>query len=396
MLISLLAAVFIKDRDNIKKNSVREAYGILCGVAGFFLNMIISIGKFAAGCAAHSVALTADAVNNLTDAAGSAVTLVGFKLSGKKADAGHPFGHGRIEYIAGLVVSFFTLLAGAELLRVSFAATLAPHRSQPETAAVVVTLVSIAVKCYMAFYNNRTARKIASPALHAVAKDSVADAASTSLVLLAFGFSRFFPETDFPFDGAAGIVIAGFIIYNGIRSARDTINPLIGMPADAQFAREIERLVRSDEAVSGMHDLVVHDYGPGRVMISLHAEVPGEKSLFELHRIIDKIESNILIHTGCAATIHMDPVDLKNTEYIKAKDTLDEILRSIHTGLRFHDLQIIPEKRGTNLLFDVIKPPPSKQWNISDSELRGRIDAKVKEKLGGRYRCLIRMEEAFS
>lgn len=395
MLVSLLAKIFIKDRDNIKNNSVREAYGILCGAVGLFFNLSISAGKFVAGFISNSVALTADAVNNLTDAIAATVTLAGFKLSNKKADSGHPFGHGRIEYLAGLAVSFFTLLAGAELLRASILETMSPGRNTPENTALIVIVISIAVKCYMAIYNRATAKKISSAALSAAAKDSLADAVSTSMVLLSFLFTYFFPTSTFPFDGIAGIFIALFILYNGFSSAKETINPLLGIPADSEFAKKIEQIVLSHKPISGMHDLIIHDYGPGRVMISLHAEVPGKSNIFEMHKIIDDVENDIMIQTGCAATIHMDPVDLDNAEFIRTKEILAKVLPSINPELSFHDLHIVPDKTNTNLIFDVTRPEGMKNTEVDDSDLRREIDTLVKKELGDTYRCLIRIENSF-
>lgn len=395
MLVSLLSRIFIKDRENIKDTNVREAYGILCGILGLFLNLVISAAKFITGFISGSVALTADAVNNLTDAIGAGTTLAGFKLSNKKADRGHPFGHGRIEYLAGLAVSFFTLLAGAELLRASVTAIMSPGGNRTEKAALAVIAISIAVKCYMAAYNAAIAKKISSPALNAAAKDSLADAVSTSLVLLSFLFSHFFPSSAFPFDGVAGILIAIFILYNGVSSAKETINPLLGIPANAEFAKNIEQIVLSHEPVSGMHDLVIHDYGPGRVMISLHAEVPGKSNIFDMHKIIDDIENDIMIQTGCAATIHMDPVDLDNDEFIKTKEILKNVLTSLNPELKFHDLHIVPDKTNTNLIFDVIRPGNIKNTEIEDSALRREINTLIKKELGDNYRCLIRIESAF-
>lgn len=271
-MIGLLARLFIKDYNDVKNPDVRGRYGVLCGIAGICFNFLLFSGKFIAGIFSKSVAVIADAFNNLSDAAASIVTIVGFKISGKKPDADHPFGHGRMEYIAGLVVSFLILVVGFELLMSSIDSIRNPEPLDTSVFTVVMLVAAILVKFYMFFYNRRIGKKILSSAMEATAKDSLNDTVSTAVVLAAVIIELFFPNSKFPFDGVAGIFVAVFIFYNGIESIKDTVNPLLGVPADREFVKQVEEEVMKFKPICGIHDLIVHDYGPGRVMISLHAE----------------------------------------------------------------------------------------------------------------------------
>ena len=386
-----------KTPDPADRAELRKRYGMLCSAAGIAVNLLISAAKFFAGWISRSVAVTADAVNNLTDAGGAIVSLAGFKLADKKADAGHPFGHGRLEYIAGIGVSFFTLLTGAELLRTSAGKTIHPEKPEAGVAAAAIILFSIGVKCLMAVITKSAGKKIASPALEATARDSLADALSSTAVLLSLIFARLFPHAGFPFDGAAGILIALFILYNGFASLKETVNPLLGRPADPEFVKNIESIVLQHKPISGIHDLVIHDYGPGRVMLSLHAEVPEKSTLSAIHKVIDTAENDIMIRTGCAAVIHMDPIDLENQEFIRVRGTLSGILADMHSGLQFHDLQMVPEKNHINLVFDLVRTDgENRNGQPDDSGLRKNIDSAVKKKLGERFRCVIRIEAPFT
>ena len=290
-MVTLLAKIFIKDsEDKIKQ---REAYGMLCGVIGILFNVLLFIGKFLAGTLSNSIAITADAFNNLSDAGSSIVTLLGFKLAGAKPDTEHPFGHGRIEYVSGLVVAAAILLMGYELVRDSIGKIMHPEETEFTLLVAVILIASILVKLYMAYYNRAIGKKLDSAAMKAVATDSLSDTAATTVVLLASVFTHF---TGIKIDGYCGLVVGLLVGYAGFDAARETLNPLLGQPPAHEFVEKIDEIVMSHSEVCGMHDLIVHDYGPGRQMISLHAEVPAEGNILELHDVIDNIENELREH----------------------------------------------------------------------------------------------------
>lgn len=374
----------------------REERGALYSAAIAACNLLLSALKFLAGWLSGSVAIAADAANNLADSLSGLVSLAGFRIAAKKADARHPFGHGRAEYIAGLAVSFLVLLAGAELLRASAAAALHPSRIEAGLFPAALAALSVAIKCAIGLCAKRAGRKIASAALEAAAADSLADALSSLAALLSLLLARAFPESGIPFDGIAGILIACLILRNGVASLKKTVEPLIGAPASLEVAERIRAIVLSHEPISGIHDLVVHDYGPGNVMITLHAEMPGGGSVAEAHKVIDAAESDIMLQTGWQAVIHADPVDLESEEFIRAREALHEIIKGIDPDLSFHDLQLVPENKGAILAFDLVRPRGGKRMADGDAALRKAIGEKAKAALGEGYRCAIRIEEAFS
>lgn len=387
-MVSLLAKIFIKDNKNYSDAKVRLGYGILCGAAGIFFNVLLFAVKFVAGTLSKSIALTADAFNNLSDAASSIVQLLGFKLSSTKPDESHPFGHGRIEYIAGLIISFLILLMGFELLKTSISALFEPSELTPSIFSICVMIGAILVKCYMYFYNHNTGKKINSVALEAVAKDSLSDCISTFTVIVATIAGQF---TDFPVDGAAGILVAIFILKTGWESARETIDPLLGKAPEKDFVEQIQAEVMTHKPICGMHDLIVHDYGPGRVLLSLHAEVPGDGDIFELHEIIDETEVALSKKFNCLAVIHMDPIDVKNERLKQVKVFMTEELPKIQEGLKFHDVRMVPGVKHTNLIFDIVKPF---NCTLCDEELKNRVTERIRQSFSD-INCVITIDSPF-
>lgn len=345
----------------------RQAYGIKCGITGIVLNVLLFTGKLLAGIFSKSVAVIADAFNNLSDAAASVVTVAGFKLSGKKPDADHPFGHGRMEYIAGLIVSFLIFMVGLELIKSSVESIIHPEKTDSSIFTVCALVASICVKCIMYVYNHVIAKKICSPAMEATAKDSLNDCISTSVVLVTVIVNYFVPDFSLPLDGIAGLIVAVFILRSGYEAAKDTVDPLLGVKADPEFVKEIESCVLEHKPISGIHDLIVHDYGPGRLMISLHAEVPGNENIFDLHEIIDETEYEISERFGCQVTIHMDPVDVTNPELDTLKAYIKKVAEKIDEKLTFHDLRIVPGQGHTNVIFDIVRP---NDCSLSEEDLK--------------------------
>ncbi len=387
-MIRLLARLFIKNNKDYSKPEVRTAYGMLCGSFGIFLNILLFAGKLLAGLISKSVAMIADAFNNLSDAASSLIQLFGFKLSSKKPDEEHPFGHGRMEYISGLIISFLILLMGFELLKSSVNSIRNPEQLSVSLLSLCIMGASIAVKIYMYVYNHSIGKKIDSVSMEAVAKDSLSDTISTFFVIAAALVS---PYTSLPVDGIAGIIVALFILYTGYESAKETIEPLLGTTPSKEFVDDIEKELLTHKPIVAMHDLVVHDYGPGRRMISLHAEVPGNMNIFDLHDVIDVAEVSIAHKFNCAVVIHMDPIDLNNPRLNELKAYLEKILPEIHSNLTAHDIRMVPGNTHTNLIFDVVKPF---DLALSDFELRRLIWEKVHKNFEDTY-CVITVDAPF-
>ena len=306
-MLKFLAKLFIKTPREYDDPATRRAYGVLCGAVGILLNILLFAGKFIAGSLAKSVAVTADAFNNLADAGSSVITMIGFRLAGQKPDKEHPFGHGRFEYIAGLLVSAAIILMGVELLKTSVEKIIAPQAVEFSVLTAVILVFSVAVKIYMAVYNGSLGKKLASPALAAAARDSLSDSIATAVVLVSSAVGHFLRIN---IDGWCGAAVAVFVLRAGIMSVRDTLAPLLGTEPDPEFVKRINDIVLSYPEISAIHDLIIHDYGPGRQIISLHAEMPTESGsdIFKLHDIVDNAERRLRQELGCDATIHLDPV----------------------------------------------------------------------------------------
>ncbi len=352
-MVSLLSRLFIKDSRNYGDAGVRRAYGTLCGCLGIFLNIVLFAAKYFAGVISGSIAIVADSFNNLSDAGSSLITLLGFRLAGKKPDPDHPYGHGRIEYISGFAVSFLILLMGFELAKSSVAKILSPEPLQTGWLPAVILLAAICVKLYMFFYNRAIGRKIASAAMTATATDSLSDAAATTVVLISMGVARFFNVN---IDGYAGVLVALFILYAGYSAAKDTLAPLLGQAPDPDLVQRVTDIVLSHPEVLGIHDLVVHDYGPGRKMVTLHTEVDGKGDFFTLHDAIDNIERELTAACGCHATIHMDPIETDNEEVAEMRRRVAELVRKIDPAITIHDFRMVPGKTHTNVIFDAVVP----------------------------------------
>ncbi|MCI8800918.1 MAG: cation transporter [Lachnospiraceae bacterium] len=370
-MITLLSNIFIKNRTNRKDPAVRQAYGILCGAVGIFLNLCLFTGKFVAGTVSNSIAITADAFNNLSDAGSSVITLIGFRMAGQKPDPSHPFGHGRIEYISGLLVSVIILLMGAELLKSSVAKIIHPEEQLFSPMIIVILLASILVKCYMFLYNRQLGKKLESAAMAATATDSLSDAMATSAVLVSTLIAHF---TGFAIDGWCGVLVGLFICYAGYSAAKDTVSPLLGQAPDREFVRQINDIVMAHENVLGIHDLIVHNYGPGRVLISLHAEVPADGNFLALHDMIDTIEHELRDTLNCHAVIHMDPICVGDEETIRLKALVNGYLQEISGRLTMHDFRIVTGPTHTNLIFDVAAPY---DFSMSDSELETQLKERI-------------------
>ncbi|MCR5771068.1 MAG: cation diffusion facilitator family transporter [Butyrivibrio sp.] len=362
-MIQFLAGIFIKDHKNINDANVRRQYGILCGAFGVVLNIVLVIIKFMAAMMSSSVSILADAANNLSDAETSVVTIIGFKLAAQKPDKKHPFGHGRIEYIAGLVVAFFIFGMAIELLRTSLKKIMEPEKTEFNLIIAGILIASVLVKLYMYLYNNEVGKKISSAVLINNAKDSIADVFSTSVVLITSLVSYLY---DVSLDGYAGALVACFIFYQAFEATRDTISPLLGEAPSDDMIKSIESDVLEFDKILGVHDIIVHNYGPSKTMMSLHVEISSEGTLMEAHDLIDEIEHFLNQKYSCSSVIHVDPVDLHDDETMMIKGKMEGRIKALGPDIKFHDFRIIHHKNKKIIAFDVVVPF---DYDASDEEI---------------------------
>lgn len=370
-MITLLARLFIRDRDKVADAGVRRAYGMLCSLTGIGLNILLFLGKYLAGRLSGSIAMTADAFNNLSDAGSSVITLLGFRMAAKKPDPGHPFGHGRIEYLSGVAVSLIIIVVGVQLGLESIDKIMSPEPVDAGLVPMLVLVASICVKGYMFAYNRGIGRKINSPGMSATALDSLSDCIATGVVLISMLLARF---ADVNVDGWGGAAVAIFIIFSGFKAAKETLSPLLGNPPDPQLVRDITDIVMSHPEVLNVHDLIVHDYGPGRLMISLHAEVPGGGDIYALHDAIDTAEYELQQKLGCSAVIHMDPVSPDGTKTAHMREELAEAAKAIDPRLTIHDFRIVDGPTHTNVIFDAVLPNDS---SVTEDDAKAQLETIV-------------------
>ena len=388
-MIEFLLRKFVKDYQNVKDPAVRERYGTLSGAVGIFLNLMISLGKFTAGVITSSVAVTADAFNNLSDAASSLVTLVGFRLAGQKADDDHPFGHGRIEYLAGLAVSVAILLVGVELAKSAVGKILHPEAVSFSPLSAGILAASILVKLWMYVFNRTLSRRIESAAMAATAADSLSDCVATSAVLLGLLVGHF---ADLSIDGWVGVVVAAFVFKTGWEAAKDTISPLLGQPPDPALVSGIRETVLEHPEVRGVHDLIVHDYGPGHIMASLHAEVSIDADMAATHDVIDNIERELGSKYHIMATIHMDPIATDDSLVNARRDEMLELARQIDPEITLHDFRMTEGPTHTNLIIDLVVP---RKCPMSDGEVRQEM-ARLARVRNSRYLTVIQIDHPYT
>ena len=383
-----LVRLFIKDCDNVTDPAVRERYGILSGAVGIVLNLLLSAGKLFAGLMTGSISITADAFNNLSDAGSSVVTLVGFKLAGQKADDGHPFGHGRMEYLAGLLVSLMILLVGVELGRSSIGKILHPEEVDFSLVSTGILAASILVKLWMGQFNRGLGRKIGSAAMAATAADSLSDAVATAAVLAGTLVNRF---AHVNIDGWVGLAVAVFILRSGWGAAKDTINPLLGESPDPELVKQLRELVLSHPQVVGMHDLIIHDYGPGRRLCSFHAEVPQDADILDAHDAIDHIEREIKEKFGIETTVHMDPIATADEKVNQLRRQVADLARVVEPEMTIHDFRVVRGPTHTNVIFDAVVPH---KCRLTDEEVLQRLRRAVSA-LDPAYQAVIQIDRAY-
>lgn len=388
-MITLLSKIFIKNRKEYHDPAVRRSYGVLCGGFGIFLNILLFAAKFIAGTIASSVSVVADAFNNLSDAGSSIVSLIGFKLSGQKPDPEHPYGHGRLEYISGLIIAMIIILMGFELMLSSVKKIITPEAVEFSWLSIGILIASILVKAYMFFYNRSIAKKIDSVTMKATAQDSLTDCIATFAALAAIIAGRIW---NVKIDGWCGALVSLFVLYSGFSAAKDTISPLLGQPPEKELVDDIESTVMAHDQILGIHDLMVHDYGPGRMMMSLHAEVPSDGSVLELHDLIDNIERELKEKFHCEAVVHMDPIETHDQKTAELKEKTEKILKEIDPEIKMHDFRIVTGPTHTNVIFDAVVPF---KYKLSDAELKKQLSEGISERCGENYYAVINIDKAY-
>ncbi|KUO59921.1 MAG: cation diffusion facilitator family transporter [Gracilibacter sp. BRH_c7a] len=387
MLSQFLVKHFIKDYQRTDLSEVRGRYGYLSGIVGIIANTALFGIKLATGLMINSIALIGDALNNLTDAASSLVTIVGFKLASKPADEEHPFGHGRLEYIAGLIVSFLIILVGYELIKSSVDRIIYPVQVSFSWPVFLIILFAIFVKSWLFFLNRLLSKEINSKALLAVSFDSLSDMIATGCIGVSLIASLF---TTFPLDGYVGIIVSLLILYSGISLTKETISPLLGEVPEQELIIRISEKILSYEKVVGIHDLIVHTYGPNKYMASIHVELPADQDIIEMHEYIDLIERQVAKELNILITIHMDPLNLDCQEIIKMQEELSQILSEFPPVLSFHDFRIVGKGERENLVFDVVVKHGTTRGE--EKKLRSAITEKVQEKHPCYY-CVITFDQ---
>lgn len=385
-MAALLVRLFIKDRDNVKDKNVRKKYGYLGSCTGIVLNIMLFLGKLIAGFVSGAVSVMADAFNNLSDAGSSIMSLVGFKMAAKAADEDHPFGHGRMEYISGLVISFIIMMMSIELGKSSFSKIFAHDKLAFSVMTFVILGCSVAVKLWMWYFYRKLGKKINSTSLFASAADSLSDCAATGAVMLAMVFSAF---TGINIDGYMGVLVALFIFRSGFMTCKDSVSPLLGSKPDKEFVQDIVDTAMSFPEIIGIHDLLIHDYGVGNTVISFHAEVPCEMDFMAAHELIDDLEDSMKEKYHCAVSIHMDPVADHDEQTIETKKIVTDVVKSIDQCLSIHDFRMTKGESRENLIFDVVVPF---DFRLSDSEVKAKISKRLTE-FDGRYNAVINVDK---
>lgn len=362
-MTELLIRIFIgKDAENTPE--ARKKYGFLSGVTGIILNLLLFAGKLTAGILSGAISVVADALNNLSDAGSSIVNMVGFKIALTPPDREHPFGHGRAEYVAGLIISFIIALMGVELAQGSFEKIISPDMPDISVLTFSALLASVLVKLWMFFFNRKLGKKINSVSLKATASDSISDVAATLTVILGMGINIAF---DVNIDGWAGLLVSAFIVVSGLKTAKESLSPLLGQMPEKELVEDIQRLVESYEGIIGMHDLIIHNYGVGVSYISFHAEVSSAMPLTDAHALIDKIETDLKEKFGCGVTIHIDPVDIDDKETMHLYEKVRKIVKEIDEGLSVHDFRVVKSSAGNTVIFDLSAPY---KFRLSDKQIR--------------------------
>ncbi len=380
-MIDLLTKIFVKNKDNVKDPVVRRAYGTLASVVGILLNVLLAAAKLLAGTLSGSISIRADAINNLSDAGSSVISLFSFKLSAKPADRDHPFGHARMEYVASMIVSFLILFIGVELIRGAIDKLISPVPIDFNLIAVIILGASVLVKLWLAYFNRTVGKRIDSDVMRATAVDSLSDAGATAAVLIATLVSRLLPAHVSPYiDPVMGLIVAALIFWAGLRVLNDTKNSILGEAPTKEIVEQIQQVVSEFPEALGIHDLAVHNYGPGRAVASLHVEVDGKRDIFLTHDTIDLIERRLQQELGIDCTIHLDPIVTDDERVTEWRARIAALVKQIHPDIAIHDFRMVPGTTHTNYIFDAVLPI---DMIISDEEAQKMISTAVSQHFPG-------------
>ena len=386
-MTKILIKLFIKDKD-VKNLEVRNKYAMLSSITGIILNILLSIFKLIVGLISNSISIVSDAVNNITDAGSSVVTMIGFKMSQKKVDKNHPWGHGRMEYISAFIVDILIILVGFELLRTSIEKIFNPELPLIGNVTIIILVASILAKLWLFFFYKKIAKTIDSAAIKGNAYDSISDVISTTAVLISAIVARVF---EISIDGYISFLVSIFILYTGAKAIKEIIDILLGSSPDPEFVKEIEEFVKNYDLVVGIHDMMIHDYGPGRKIISFHAQVPADINIEKAHDVIDRIEQDIFEKYNCITTIHMDPIVVDDEEINSMKKTTEEIVKSINKEFSIHDFRLTDGGERINLIFDLVLP---REGEFDKEQIRKEVQEKI-HKINNKYYAVITVEHSY-
>ncbi len=387
-MTNFLIKLFIKDKTDVNSPVVRGNYASLAGITGIIVNILLFISKLILGLLSASVSIVADAFNNISDAGSCIVALIGFRLAGKPVDKEHPLGHGRLEYVTAFIVDALIIMVGFELLKSSFSKILTPALPNVQTITLVILAVAIFVKLWLYFFYNKIAKTIQSASIKASAEDSLTDCVATTLVLISALVARFF---GIAIDGWAGILVAAFIIYTGVKAAKETIDLLLGSPPDPAFIQEIYDFVKDYKQIVGIHDVMVHDYGPGRQIVSFHAEVSSESDINIAHEEVDELERDMHAKFGCIVTVHLDPIVVNDPLVNELRALAEKSAKEVNECFSIHDFRITKGETNVNLIFDLVLPV---DCTIPKEQAESAVSEKIREQKPNCF-CVIRAEHPF-
>ena len=387
-MTNFLIKLFIKDKENVEDNNVRGKYAMLSSITGIIVNILLSVFKLIIGIIANSMSIISDALNNVSDAGSSIITMIGFKMSQKKVDSDHPWGHGRMEYITALFVDILIILVGFELLQSSVDKIIHPELPNISNITIILLVVAILAKLWLFLFYRKIAKKINSAAIKGTAYDSISDSISTLAVLISAIVARF---AEISIDGYVSLLVSIFILITGIKAIKEIIDLLLGQKPDPEYVNAIEEFAKKYDTIEGIHDIMVHDYGPGRKIVSFHAEVPANSDICRAHDIIDQMEQDILQEFGCITTIHMDPIVVDNEEINKMKQDVEKIVKQINENYSIHDFRMTDGGERFNLIFDLVIPTDEK---TDKDELIREIQRKLKEE-NEKYYAVIKVEHSY-
>lgn len=387
-MTNLLIKLFIKDKDNIENQEVRGKYAMLSSITGIVVNILLSIFKLMIGIFANSMSIISDALNNVSDAGSSIVTMIGFKMSQKKVDAEHPWGHGRMEYITGFFVDILIILVGFELLQSSVDKIIHPELPSISNITIILLVVAIFAKLWLFVFYRKIAKTINSAAIKGTAYDSISDSISTLAVLISAFVAKFLRIS---IDGYVSLLVSIFILFTGYKAIKEIIDLLLGQKPDPEFVKQIEEFAKKYETIEGIHDIMVHDYGPGRKIVSFHAEVPADSDICKAHDIIDQMEQDIFQKFQCITTIHMDPIVVDDEEINEMRKFVEDIVKEINKEFSIHDFRMTDGGERVNLIFDLVITTDK---NINVEEVISKIQGKIHKK-NNKYYAVIKAEYSF-